>query len=63
MDKQLFTMKIGQKSINHPREVHILARLDIIMLYISFLRFLKISRFGSKERGVSFQFYRKCDEN
>jgi hypothetical protein len=38
-EKCLFTMKIGQKSIFHHRETHILARLDIMVLFTIFLGF------------------------
>jgi hypothetical protein len=38
---------MGQKSIFHPREPHILSRLDVLVLYINFR--------GSKKYRVSAQ--------
>jgi hypothetical protein len=37
--KRLLTIKIGRKSIFHPRETHIIVQLDITVLYIISLRF------------------------
>jgi hypothetical protein len=34
--KCMFTMKTGWKSVFHPRGAHIIARLDIMLLYINF---------------------------
>jgi hypothetical protein len=39
--KWLFTAKMGRKSVFHPCEVYILARLDITMLYTIFYSFQK----------------------
>jgi hypothetical protein len=47
--------KIGQKFIFHPREAHILARLDIIVLY-TVVEVLKILNFDAKPKGDSLRF-------
>jgi hypothetical protein len=41
-------MKTGWKSVFHPREIHILARSDIIILYTFFLDFEKYQVFCLK---------------
>jgi hypothetical protein len=45
----MFMAEMGQKSIFHPRETHILARLDINVLYIIFLGVENIE-FGLKSQ-------------
>jgi hypothetical protein len=46
--KCLFVMKTVRKSIFHPYETHILARLDIKMLYTIFFEVLKKIKFWLK---------------
>jgi hypothetical protein len=43
---------MGRKSIFHTHEAHILARLDFTVLYTSFLRIWKISKFASEPKAV-----------
>jgi hypothetical protein len=65
-EKCLFTVKTGRKSIFHPREAHILSRLDILVLYINFYGFWKILSFDPKPKEVSLRILRKMsarDEN
>jgi hypothetical protein len=57
---RVFTIKIGRKSVFHPREAPILTRLDITVLYIVVWGFWKILSFGQKPKEVSFWFYKKC---
>jgi hypothetical protein len=51
--------KTGRKSVFHPHEAHILARLDITLLYTMFLWLWKISNFGSRPKRVNLHFYLK----
>jgi hypothetical protein len=51
-------MKTSQKSLFHPREAHILARLDITVLDTFFEVFKNIA-FQLKTKGVSLRFYQK----
>jgi hypothetical protein len=60
IEKCLSTTKTDQKFIFQPREAHILHRLDISVLYINFQWFLKILSFGSKPKGITFDFTKKC---
>jgi hypothetical protein len=46
--KCLFMVKAGWKSVSHPREAHILSRLDILVLYINFLGAPKNIKFQLK---------------
>jgi hypothetical protein len=58
-------MKIDQKSTFHPREDHILALLDITVMYTIFRGFKNIKIWFKTERG-SLRFYREVsvrDEN
>jgi hypothetical protein len=52
-------MKNGQKSVFHPRKTHILAQLDITLLYIIFFEVLKKHRVSAQNKGVSLRFYRQ----
>jgi hypothetical protein len=64
--KHLFMTKTSRKSIFCPPEAHILAQLDIMVLYTNFLRFQKISSFGSKPKVANLLFYWRTfvhDEN
>jgi hypothetical protein len=54
-EKRLFTAKTSQKLIFDTRDAHVLARSYIMVLYTIFLRFLKISSFGSTHKGVSLR--------
>jgi hypothetical protein len=58
--KKMFVhVKTSKKSAFHPCEVHILALLDIVMLYTIFFRFWKISSFALKPNRVIIWFYQK----
>jgi hypothetical protein len=52
-------VKMGQKSIFHPRETHILARLDINVLYIIFLGVEKYRVWTQKPKGLTIRFTEK----
>jgi hypothetical protein len=59
-EKCLFAMKIGQKSIFHSHQAHILSQLDIIVLYTIFLRFKKKYRVSAQNpKGLAFGFTEK----
>ncbi len=49
-------MKTGRKSVFHPRETHILARSDIIILYTFFLDFEKYRVWLQHPNGLVFSF-------
>jgi hypothetical protein len=53
-------MKTDWKSNFHPLEARILALLDIMVMFTIFLRFCKVSSFGSNHKGLAFGFNEKC---
>jgi hypothetical protein len=55
--KHLITMRTDQKSIFHPCEILILARLDITVLYTIFLWFWKFLSFAWELKGFRLRFY------
>jgi hypothetical protein len=58
--------KTDRNSVFLSRDPHILDRLYVMVLYMSFYEFSKISNFRSESKGVSLQFQRKllvCDKN
>jgi hypothetical protein len=58
-------MKTGNKSVFHPHKTHIIAQLDVTMLYTIF-EVLKNIKFRQKTQGVKLRFYQKtsaCSEN
>jgi hypothetical protein len=58
-EKHMFTMKTGRKSIFHPHEVNILARLSIIVLYTIFEGFEKYRVSAQKTNEFDFGFTEK----
>jgi hypothetical protein len=55
----MFVTKTDRKSVFNGCEAHILDRLYIMFLYISYSGFFKKFNFGSTSKGVILQFYRK----
>jgi hypothetical protein len=58
--KHLFRTKISQKSAFHLREAHILAQLDITVLYPIFWGFKKYQVSAQNPNGLAFSFIDKC---
>jgi hypothetical protein len=59
-------IKTDRNSVFIGREAHIPDRLYIMVMYLKFYGFQKISNLGSKSNGVILQFCRKmsvCDKN
>jgi hypothetical protein len=64
--KHKFTVKSDRKSVFRGCKTHISDQLHIIVQYISFYVFYRISNFGSKFKGGSLRFYEKmpaCGKN
>jgi hypothetical protein len=52
-------MKMGRKYLFHPREAHIISRLDILMLYIIFGGFEKYRVSPQNPKELIFAFTKK----
>jgi hypothetical protein len=55
-EKCLFMIKNGQKYVFHPREAHILNRLDITELYTIFCGFKKYRILAQNQKRLAFGF-------
>jgi hypothetical protein len=56
------TVKTSQKSVFHPRQAHILSRLDVSVLYIIFWEegFQKYQVSAQNPKALAFGFTEKC---
>jgi hypothetical protein len=59
-EKCMFTMKTIWNFVFHPREAHILARTNIIVLYTIFLGFKKYQVLAENSKGLAFGFTDIC---